>query len=311
MPDPDAQPDYPAVRRVARRALLAGALITGFKFGVYILTNSAAVLSDALESIINIGAAALMLYSVAVSNKPADRSHPYGHGKIEFLVTGVEGGMIIVAGMVIVVEAGGRLASGTTLDLARLGIGMWCVVGLTVLTLALAVYVWSAGRRYDNAILIADGKHLFTDFVSTVGVVAGLVLVKLTGRFWLDPVVALLIAGPIFWTGRKLLRQAIDGLMDRTDPGEAALIQQILDRYVADGAIGAYHKVRHRHSGAFHWVDMHLQVDPEMSVTAAHRLASRIEHDIEQALGPSDATAHLEPAEAPGAHEGAGAAPEP
>ena len=296
MPDPEAHPAYPAIRRVARRALLAGVVITALKFSVYILTNSAAVLSDALESIINVGAAAMMLYSVWLSSRPADRDHPYGHGKVEFLVTGLEGGMIFIAGMVIVVEAGGRLAAGTTLDLDRLGIGLWCVAGLTLLTFLLATYVWSAGRRHHNAILIADGKHLFTDFISTVGVILGLLLVKLTGRSWLDPIVALLIAGPIFWTGRKLVRQSIDGLMDRSDPGEAALIDQILDRYVADGAISAYHKVRHRHSGAFHWVDMHLQVDPATTVADAHRLASRIEHEIEESLGPSNATAHLEPA---------------
>jgi len=296
MPDPEAQPEHATIRRVAQRALIAGAAMTALKFAVFVLTNSAAVLSDALESIINVAAAGMMLYSIWLANRPADREHPYGHGKIEFVVAGLEGGMIVLAGMVIVVEAAVRLASHATLDPDRLGIGLWCVAGISVLTLALAVYILSAGKRLDSITLIADGKHLLTDFVSTLGVTVGLLLVKLTNFFWLDPVVALLIAAGIFWTGRKLLRQAFDGLMDRSDPTDNALIHTILDREKANANILAYHKVRHRHSGVFHWVDMHIQVDPRMSVADAHDLASRIEHEIEGLLGPGDATAHIEPA---------------
>ena len=276
--------------------------MTLLKFAVYVLTDSAAVLSDALESVINVGAAAMMLYSIWLSNRPADRNHPYGHGKVEFMVAGLEGGMIVLAGMVIVVEAIGRLTGGRTLNADKLDVGLWCVAGISVLTLLLAVYVLSAGRRHKSLTLVADGKHLFTDFVSTLGVTIGLVVVKLTGMLWLDSVVALVVAVGIFWTGRKLVREAIDGLMDRSDPTEEALIRQILDREQADGAIRAYHKVRHRHSGAFHWVDMHLQVDPDMSVATAHDLASRIEHDIEESL-PGDATAHIEPVADPQGNE--------
>ena len=296
MPDPEAQPEHIRIRRVAQYALIAGVAMTVLKFAVFVLTDSAAVLSDALESIINVVAAAMMLYSIWLANRPADREHPYGHGKIEFLVAGIEGGMIVLASIIIVVEATVRLISGATLDPDRLGVGLWCVVGISVLTLVLAAYILSAGKRYDSITLTADGKHLLTDFISTLGVMAGLLLVKVTGFFWLDPVVALLIAVGIFWTGRKLLRQAFDGLMDRSDPADNALIKTILDREKVDGNILAYHKVRHRHSGVFHWVDMHLQVDPQMSVVEAHQLASRIEHEIEESLGPGDATAHIEPA---------------
>ena len=173
MPDPQAQPEYARVQRVAQYALIAGFAVTAIKFAVYVLTDSAAVLSDALESIINVCAAAMMLYSVRLSNRPADRDHPYGHGKVEFVAAGLEGGMIVVAGMVIVVEAIVRLASGRTLDPDRLGAGLWCVAGISVLTLLLAVYVLSAGKRYKSVTLVADGKHLFTDFVSTLSWMPG------------------------------------------------------------------------------------------------------------------------------------------
>lgn len=294
MPEPVADPNLPVIRQVAARALLAGVGITVIKLALFFTTDSIAVLSDALESVINIAAAGMMLYSIWFANRPADKDHPYGHGKIEFLAVGLEGWLILVAGVVIAYEAIARLMEGGAPQHLTWGLVGLGIVGM--LTGALATYVYRRGRRYDHAVLLADGKHLITDVASTFAVFLGLLLVKLTGLNWLDPVVAMVIASLILYASWRLLWQSIHGLMDREDPEDDRLIRQILDDEVAHHHIASYHKVRHRHTGPFHWVDMHLRVPGQMSVAEGHTLASRIEHRIEESLGQANATAHLEPA---------------
>lgn len=305
MPEPQADPHLPHTRKVALHALVAGVIITMLKFGVFWLTNSVAVLSDALESIVNIAAAAMVLYTMWIANQPADRSHPYGHGKAEVLAVGLEGWMILFSGLVILYEACKRLIFGSDIHLDKLVMGWWYLAGVGVLTAALALYVWRSGKRYDNAALMADGKHLLTDFGSTVAVLIGLALVHFTGKAWLDAVVALVVATLILLVSWRLLWQATQGLMDASDPDDDAAIRRVLDEEVAAGAIRGYHKVRHRHSGRFHWVDMHLHVDGTMTVTRGHDLASRIEGRVERSLGQANATAHLEPWEPGAAADGA------
>ncbi|MCC7147516.1 MAG: cation transporter [Phycisphaeraceae bacterium] len=296
MPEPTAHPDLSKIQRVGRHALLAGLGITALKFGIFGLTSSIAVLSDALESIINILAAGVMLYSVWLGSQPVDRGHSYGHGKAEFMAVGFEGAMILVAGALIAYKAIARLIVPAELERLSLGLGLMGLVG--VLTCGLAFYVIRAGRRYASGPLLADGRHLLTDFTSTAGVWVGLILVYFTGLWWLDPVIALVMAALILWTSGQLLHQSILGLMDHADPADDVLIRRMLDEEIAQGAIRGYHKLRHRHSGAFHWVDVHLQVPGQMTVAWAHELISRIEYRIEQALGEADVTAHIEPAEA-------------
>ena len=295
MPEPGADPNLSRIKRVALHAIVAGVVITGLKFTVFAFTNSVAVLSDALESIINIVAACVMLYSLWLSSQPADRQHPYGHGKAEFLAVGMEGWLILFAGLLIGIEAVRRFF--TRPELTHLTPGLWALAGIGVLGAVLAGYVWLAGRRYECEPLVADGKHLMTDVASTVGVVFGLVLVRLTGWGWLDPVVAVIVAGLCFAISWRLLWKSIHGLMDRIDPEDDKLIRTILDSEKNSGYILGYHKVRHRHSGPFHWVDMHLQVAGDMNVADSHELASRIERRIETALGQANATAHVEPYE--------------
>ena len=292
MPDPQADPHLAAVKRIALHALIAGIVIALLKFGVFWMTNSVAVLSDALESLINIAAAGFMLYSLWYSNRPADREHPYGHGKIEFLAIGLEGWLILLAGLVIGVEAVRRLIVGAELNLNA---GIWVLGVVGLLDFGLAAYVWRAGRKYQNDVLRADGKHLATDVASTAGVIGGLVLVRWTGYQWLDPVVAIVMASLILFVSWHMLWQSFHGLMDHSDPKDEAAIKALLDDEVRAGAIHGYHKVRHRHTGPFHWVDMHLQVDGEMTISDGHELASRIEGRVEETLGRANATAHLEP----------------
>ena len=295
MPDPGVDPQWPQARRVVRVALVAGVLIVGAKFAVFAVTGSAAALSDALESIVNIVAAGVAMYTLWYSNRPADRNHPYGHGKAEFMAVAVEGGLVLFAGAAIIYESILRLIEPPTLD--RLGVGVVLNAGICLAGGLLAAYVHGAGKRMGNQVLVADGKHLASDVLTTIGVIAGFIAVRLTGEVWIDAALAIALALVILVTGWRLLSRSVDGLMDKADPGDLALVEGILSEEQASGRIAGRHKVRVRRQGAFRWVDMHIQVDPNMSVRDSHALASEIEHRIEQALGRANATAHVEPKE--------------
>jgi len=297
MPEPRGHPHAKLLRRVARFTVLCGVIITAIKFGAFAMTNSVAVLSDALESIVNVVAAALMAYTIGLSNRPADAEHPYGHGKAQFMSIGFEGGAIGAAGLIIVIEAIGRLFHPPVEALPRLGAGMIVLVAVASLTALLAAYLNHHAKQYDEPAFRADARHLMTDVISTGGVVVGLLVVQTTGWQWVDPAVALGVAGVILFMGGQLLRESLHGLMDRIDFEDDTIIRGILDEEVNAKAILGYHKVRHRHSGRFHWVDLHIQVDGDISVRESHDLASRIERRIEEALGEGNATAHVEPPE--------------
>lgn len=294
MPEPGRNPEWPKIRAVATIALVGGVIIVALKFGVFFLTNSAAVLSDALESIINVVAAGVLLFTLRLANKPPDREHPYGHGKAEFMAIAFEGSMILLAGALIAFEAIRRLLDPP--ELRSLGLGTFLLAGVGLLSLGLALYILRAGRRLGSDALVADGRHLMTDVFTTGGAVAGLILVNLTGLGWLDPAIALIFAAVIVFTSWRLLGQSIAGLMDRADPEDDKAVRTILDEEVRAGAIAGYHKVRVRRSGVFTWVDMHLHVTATMTVHESHELASRIEHRIERTLKFANATAHVEPA---------------
>ena len=299
--------------RVALVAVLVGVVILALRFIAYGITGSAAVLSDALEAIINIVTASVALFSVRLSSLPADEEHPFGHGKVEFLALGFEGGMIFAAGCSIAYVGVRRLAWPAP-PLQNLDIGTGLVAGIGALVAALAAYVYISGRRHHSAVLVADAKHLATDVLTSFGVAVGLLLVKWTGHAWLDPVIALVLAALIFTTSWPLLREAADGLMDHTDTQDRAVVCALLDDEVRRGRIYGYHKVRVRYTGNFHWIDMHLQVDPFLTVRQGHALASDIEYRVEQAVGPATkASAHIEPPEAadPPPAPGAPDAPRP
>lgn len=279
-------------------ALLGASLITAGKFAAFVVTDSAAVLSDALESLVNVAAAGFLVFTVRLAHKPADRDHPYGHGKIEFIGVGIEGGLILAAGLFIAYESIRRLI--TAQPPVNLDIGIWILVALSIVNFLLASWLMRVGRTCDSPAMIADGRHLMTDVVTTGCVVTGLVMVRWTGLAWLDPVFALLMVVYIFYTSTRLILQSASGLMDQIDPKDDRLIREILDDEVSQGRIDGYHKVRHRHQGSFHWVDMHLQMDPGMTVRDGHRLASRIESRLEEALGQANATSHIEPSSTEG-----------
>jgi cation diffusion facilitator family transporter len=250
-----------------------------------------------MESIVNVAASSFALYALFYAHRPADREHPYGHGKIEFMSAGFEGGMIFVAALVIgfrAVEAMYRRPSleGFGLGLALMGIAM-------VVNGGMGVYLIRAGKRYNSLTLQADGHHLFSDAVTSAAAIVALVLVKLTGWRIVDPIAALLIAVYISILGIRLMRAGAAGLLDQQDLDDEALLVKILDSHlVPDGKapqICSYHKLRHRHSGRYHWVDFHMMVPPGLTIDQGHAIASEIEYEIEQALGEGNATAHVEP----------------
>jgi cation diffusion facilitator family transporter len=257
------------------------------------------VFSDAMEGIVNVAAASFALYSIYLAHQPADANHPYGHGKVEFLSGGFEGGMILLAAVVATVKAADDLLRGTHLPASRLDWG----IALMALTLPvnglLGWHLIRIGRRRGSHALAADGHHLLTDAITSVAAVAALVIVRLTGWRYADPIAAFAVSLYIARTGLRLLRQSIAGLMDCQDVEDEALLRQILDAHLGpagkDPAICGYHKLRHRHSGRYHWVDFHITVPADWTIDRGHQVASAIEYEIEQALGEGNATAHVEP----------------
>jgi cation diffusion facilitator family transporter len=285
-------------RRAAAGALLVAVVLLGAKFFAYLLTGSAAIFSDALESIVNVAAAAFAIYSLGVAHMPADREHPYGHGKIEFFAGGFEGGMILLASLLAIGKAVMAFIYGGIRD-ENLAIGILVLSAALVVNAVVGFALLKLGRRTGSMTLQADGKHLLSDAVSSVFALIALVLVRFTGKNWIDPALAIVVAIYIAGIGIALMRHAAAGLMDRQDRSDQQLLQKILNSHVgpngAEPHICSYHKLRHRHSGRYHWVDFHIMMPADWDIRRGHEVASAIEYEIEQALGEGNATAHIEP----------------
>jgi len=262
-------------------SLTVALLMLAAKYQAYRMTGSTAVLSDALESIVNVVAAVFALGGLVFAGRPADRNHPYGHGKIEFFSAAFEGGLIAFASVVIVYEVVLILLAGAAVRQISAGVVIVLVTGLV--NLVLGWYLVRTGRRYNSLTLVADGKHVIADFWTSAGVVVGLLLVQLTGLAWLDPLVALLVALSLMWTGFRLVRHAAGGLLDEEDPALLSRVLGALQRYVGHGVIRVHH-LRAIRSGRFHHVEAHLVVPEFWSVDKAHGVsedvAARVIHDL-------------------------------
>jgi cation diffusion facilitator family transporter len=284
-------------RRAALISLITGIVLLTIKFIAYYLTASSAIFSDALESIVNVLASGFAFYSIILAHAPADEKHPYGHGKIEFLSAGFEGGMILLAAVVIAEQAISQLFRRAAPDQINLGL-ILIVIAMIVNALA-GFYLVSSGKRHGSITLEADGKHLLADAITSAAVLIALVIVKLFNFPLADPIAALCIAVYITLLSFGLLSRSAAGLMDEQDMSDQKMIRRILDAHVGVNAkepcICSYHKLRHRHSGRYHWVDFHLVVPAHWNIDQGHRVASQIEYEIEQALGEGNATAHVEP----------------
>lgn len=274
-------------------ALVGGVAVLGIKGAAWGLTGSTAVLSDALESVVNVTAAALLLFTLRLSAQPADENHPYGHGKIEFFSAGVEGTLIGVAALLIAVEAIDQLRAGT--ELRSLDLGLLLVAAASVLNGSLGLYLIRLGRRSHSLALVADGQHLLADVLTSVGVLAGLAAVWITGWTILDPLVALAVAVHILRTGWHLVRQAVGGLMDEADPDLLNAMAHALERARQPWWIDA-HGLREWRSGPLQHADLHMVVPRYFDADRLHEIDEEVEEVLVGAAGrPGEAIVHFDP----------------
>lgn len=263
------------------------------KMSAYFITHSAAILSDALESIVHVAATSMAFYSVILSERPADESHPYGHGKIEFFSAGIEGGLIVVAAVAILYEATRSIVVGQ--ELARLDAGMLLTLGASVVNLALGWFLIRRGKMTGSLTLIADGKHVLTDSWTSFGVVAGLLLVRLTGITLFDPLVAIAVGLNILISGYQLMRVSIGGLMDESDQQTLARVVEIMNRHRTPEWINIHH-LRVMRSGQLHHVDFHLTIPYYWNVQQAHAFQQLIEQQLADGLNDqASVLIHLDP----------------
>jgi cation diffusion facilitator family transporter len=279
--------------RAGLASLGVSVVLLGAKYAAYRLTGSTAILSDALESIVNVVAALFALGCLVFAARPADRNHPYGHGKIEFFSAAFEGGLIAFAAVLIIYEVVQAAVHGV--ELRRLGAGVGIVIAAGLVNLALGWYLVRTGRRARSLILVADGRHVLSDFWTSLGIVVGLLLVRVTGFTWLDPVVAALVALNLLWTGLRLIRHAAGGLLDEEDRALLERLLRVLDAHVGGGVIRVHH-LRAIRSGRFHHVDADLVVPEFWSVERAHELAERLAVVVMRELGvEGELVFHVDP----------------
>ncbi|MBK7357100.1 MAG: cation transporter [Propionivibrio sp.] len=263
------------------------------------MTGSVGLLSDALESVVNLAGAMMALAMITVAEQPADDHHAYGHGKAEYFSGGFEGLLILLAAIGIGVTAVERLLHPQPLE--QLGIGLAVSVAASLVNLYTARVLLAAGLKYRSLTLEADAHHLMTDVWTSSGVITGVAAVALTGWLWLDPLLALLVAANIVWTGWKLLYRSTQGLMDVALPAaEHDRVLAVLNRYREQGI--DYHALRTRESGARRFVEVHVLVPGEWTIQRGHELAERIESDIRDALPQATVLTHLEPLDDPVSH---------
>ena len=276
---------------------IAVALATiGLKLAAYWLTNSIGLLSDALESSVNLVAGVIALIALLVAELPPDAEHKYGHHKAEYFSSGVEGSLIVVAAITIVVSAVNRFIHPQ--PLIQLDVGLIVSAVAAILNLAAARILLQASRHYHSVALEANARHLMTDVWTSVAVIVGVGIVAFTNWAWLDPLIAILIAVQIMIAGGRLVQGAVLGLMDTAlSPGEVEKIEKILDRQESLGI--TYHALRTRRSGRQRFVSVHIQVPGAWSVQRGHTLLEKIEREIRQELAPISVFTHLEPVEDP------------
>lgn len=277
--------------RAAALSLAVGSALLAVKFLAFQLTGSSAILSDAMESIVNVIAAGAAIGGILIAARPADRSHPYGHGKIEFFTAAFEGGLIAFAALMIVYHAVLSLWRGV--ELRQLDLGVALTAGAGMVNLGLGLYLVRAGRRHRSLTLVADGQHVISDFWTSLGVVAGLLLVRVTGQVWLDPAVAICVGMNLAFTGWRLVRHAAGGLLDEGDADLLGKLIASMNGAVVAGIIRA-HDLRAQRFGRFTHVDVQLVVPEFWSVQRAHDAAETLARQVTGSV-EGEIAFHLEP----------------
>ncbi|MFC4669073.1 cation diffusion facilitator family transporter [Seohaeicola nanhaiensis] len=278
--------------RLAIGSVFVGILVLGIKFLAWWITGSVALYSDALESTVNVATAIAALIAIRIAARPADAEHPYGHHKAEFFSAVLEGVMIIVAALLILREAYLNLLHPVSLDLPVEGL----IVngGATVINALWAWVLVTRGRRLRSPALVADGRHLFTDVVTSAGVALGLLVAIVTGWWILDPLMAAVVAVNILWSGSKVVRESLSGLMDEAVPQKTLDAIRGIISAEAGGAVEA-HDLRTRHAGKATFIDFHLVVPGDMTVFDAHEICDRVEAVLKKEIQGSKITIHVEP----------------
>jgi cation diffusion facilitator family transporter len=274
-------------------AAIATILLKGWAWW---LTGSVGLLSDALESFVNLAGAIMALAMLTLASMPADENHAHGHGKAEYFSSAFEGFLIIVAAIAIGYAAIDRLLDPQPLE--AVGIGLAVSVAASIINLATSLVLMNVGKKYKSITLEADAHHLLTDVWTSAGVILGVALVWATGWLWLDPVIALLVALNIVWTGWTLLNRSAAGLMDVSVSAEdLKAIEDVLDDYRRQGI--AFHALRTRQAGSRAFVTLHVLVPGAWTIQQGHDWSERIERDIRSAVPYAHLTTHLEPIEDP------------
>jgi len=279
-------------RFAMRLSLGVGFFMLASKIAAYWLTGSAAILSDAAESVVHIVAVSFAAYSLWLSLKPPDRSHLYGHDKISFFSAGFEGAMIVTAAFYIIYVSVQKWMTG--LKLEHLGLGTGLIVLASLINGGLGFFLIAIGKKHRSLILEANGRHVLTDCWTSIGVVVGLLLAMFTGWLEFDPLVAILVALNILWSGGHLIRRSIGGLMDEVDPAVEAQLKKLLDTLTGQNGL-QYHGLRHRSTGSTLWIEFHLLFPANTALASAHALATRIEEELEREWpGRAEVLTHLE-----------------
>lgn len=278
--------------KLAIGSIVVGVIVLAIKTFAWWITGSVALFSDALESTVNVATAIAALIAIRVAARPADATHPYGHDKAEFFSAVLEGVMIIVAALLILREAYFGFLNPTPLDLPIEG--LLVNSGATAIN---AVWAWilvSRGKVEKSPALIADGRHLFTDVVTSGGVAVGVLLATVSGWWILDPLMATGVAINILWSGWKIVKESLSGLMDEAVPqGTLETVREIIAKE-ADGALEA-HDLRTRHAGSATFIDFHLVVPSETTVFNAHEICDRVEAALKENVPGAMITIHVEP----------------
>ena len=264
------------------------------KLGAAYVSGSVGLLSDALEGIVNLVAAAVALSVLKIVEQPPDDMHQYGHDKAEYFSSGIESTLIIIASLSILYTAGRSLLDPQPLEQAGLGLALAVVA--SVINLLVGQFLIRTGKKNDSITLEANGRHLMSDVWTSVGVVAGVSLAVVTGQQWLDPLIAIIVGLKIGWEGIQIFRRSISGLMDAAiAPEERKRVEAILDEICTDGI--EWHALRTRQAGARRFIDVHLLVPGEWSVQASHDLAETLEAQIRDQINYSTVMVHIEPLE--------------
>jgi cation diffusion facilitator family transporter len=280
--------------RLAIVSIVGGILVLAIKYAAYLATGSVSLYSDALESIVNTIAAVGMLFALRLAAHPPDKKHPFGHTKVEYFAAVLEGVLILYAAVEIMRAAYERFGSVAPLEGLDKGIALAAIA--TAINAGLATVLVKAGKRYRSPALLADGNHLWADVLTTVSVVAGISLAWSTGFWILDPLLAVAVAFHVLWVGLKVVRDSVDGLMDKSLPEEdMRQIRSTIDQNLGEAL--EVHDLRSRVAGGQPFVEFHLVVPRAMSVADSHDLCDVLEESIRDLMAPVSVLIHVEPEE--------------